>query len=56
MKKLLLLLLAATLSVTTGRAFGGEEKANLRIYYGDDAEENEFPFMVSTKYTGGYDY
>ena len=56
MKKLLLLLLAATLSVTTGRAFGGEEKANLRIYYGEDAEENEFPFMVSTKYTGGYDY
>ena len=44
----LLWLLAATLFASAGGTLQEEEKANLRIYYGDDAEMNEFPFMVST--------
>ncbi|KAL5270540.1 hypothetical protein ACHWQZ_G001295 [Mnemiopsis leidyi] len=40
----LFLLLTATLCVVAGSV---QEEAKLRIYYGEDADKNEFPFTAS---------
>ncbi|KAL5258785.1 hypothetical protein ACHWQZ_G009294 [Mnemiopsis leidyi] len=52
----LLLLLAATFCVTAGRTLEEEGQPDLRIYYGNDAEMNEFPFMVRLADPEGYHF